>query len=377
MNGRNPAGGAKERQERIMRRNKILIIDDEELNRELLRQIFEGQYKIVMAKDGKEGLAQFQQYSDSLAAVLLDLNMPVMDGYEVLDHLHKIGSTNTVPVIVITADSGDQTALRCYSIGASEIITKPFVMGIVNRRVRNMIEMYSSRERLQRRLNTSEEKLAERGRQLEEFNDKFVDTISDVVEFRDGESGQHIKRVKGLTWILGIAYAKLYPEAGLTEERIRMIEKAAALHDIGKIAIPDAILLKPGRLTDEERRIMQTHTTKGCDILLKLENVQDQEHYAVAYEIVRHHHERYDGKGYPDGLKGDEIPLSAQLVSVADVYDALSSPRVYKAAYDKEKTYRMILNGECGIFDPKLMKSLAAARSTMETFVDSTSGKEL
>lgn len=361
----------------MMRRNKILIIDDEELNRELLRQIFEGEYEIVLAADGQEGLVQFQRYADTLAAVLLDLVMPRMNGYQVLDTLHKTGNTDTIPIILITANTDVKIALGCYAIGAAEIINKPFVAGIVRQRVRNMIEMYASREHLKRRLGDSEQQLMERERELDKFNQELVDSIADVVEFRDQDSGQHIKRVKGLTQIMGSAYLQLYPDSGLTHEKIGDIVKAAALHDVGKISVPDHILMKPGRLTDEERKIMQSHTTKGCDILAKLENVQDQEHYGLAYDVIRFHHERYDGRGYPDHLKGDEIPLSAQLVSVADVYDALTSIRVYKKAYSYEKAYNMILDGECGVFDPKLIESFKLCKNLMEMFAKSIAGKEI
>ena len=184
------------------------------------------------------------------------------------------------------------------------------------------------------------------------------------------ESGMHIKRVKGLTQIMAQAYAKLYPEEGLTEEDIYMIVKASALHDIGKIAVPDNILLKPGRLTDEEFKIMQSHTTKGCEILSKLEEVQESGQYQVSYDICRHHHERYDGRGYPDGLVGDDIPLSAQLVSVVDVYDALVSERVYKKAFSKDEAYDMIMNGKCGTFSPKMLKCFEKARKVIELFSD-------
>lgn len=357
-------------------RNKILIVDDEELNRELLRQIFEGDYEIETAEDGQEAMAKFGRYRDKLAAVLLDLVMPKVNGYQVLQALNARHDTETIPVILITANTDIKIALSCYSIGAAEIINKPFVAGIVRQRVMNMIEMYASREGLQNRLDVSEQKLSEREKQLEEFNDRLVDVVSDVIEFRDMESGQHVRRVKGLTQIMAVNYAKLYPDAGLTPHRIAVIVKAAAFHDIGKIAIPDSILLKPGRLTDDEREVMKAHTTRGCDVLEKLESVQDAEHYAVAYEVVRHHHERYDGKGYPDGLKGDEIPLSAGLVSVADVYDALTGERVYKKPFDKETAYRMIVEGQCGVFDPKLLKCLESSKKVMELFVDSVSDKE-
>lgn len=356
-------------------RNRILIVDDEELNRELLKQIFEDTYEIIMAHNGNEAIQQFHKYRDSLAAVLLDLVMPKVNGYQVLQVLHAQHETEIIPVILITANSDIKVALGCYAVGAAEIIAKPFVSGIVRRRVMNLIEMYASREQLKQQLSISEKLLTRSEEKLEKFNDNFIDTISDVVEFRDMESGQHIKRVKGLTQIMAENYARLYPESGLNEHSIGMIVKAAALHDIGKIAIPDSILLKPGRLTGDEMEVMKSHTTKGCDILAKLENVQDGEHYRLAYEIIRHHHERYDGHGYPDGLKKEEIPLSARLVSVADVYDALTGERVYKKAYDKEKAFQMIMNGECGNFDPKLLSCFEHSRRAMEIFVDAVQKK--
>lgn len=352
-------------------RKKILVVDDEALNRDILKQIFEDAYDIIMAKNGEEALEQFHLYREELAAVLLDLVMPKKNGYQVLQSLYNEGDTERIPVVLITANTDIRVALSCYAIGAADIINKPFVSGIIRRRVTNLVEMYESREQLKTRLGISEQMLSENEKQLELFNDRFVDAISNVVEFRDMESGQHIKRVKGFTQIIAVAYAKLYPESGLTKERIRQIVKASALHDVGKIAIPDQILLKPGRLSEEEREVMKGHTTRGCDILAQLENVQDEDHYRTAYEIVRHHHERYDGKGYPDGLKGSEIPLSAALVSIADVYDALCSDRVYKKAYEKDKAYDMIVGGKCGVFDPKLVKCLEYSRKTMEFFADS------
>lgn len=357
-------------------RRKILIVDDEPMNRELLGQVFASGYELLMAENGKEAIRFANHYRDELAVILLDLVMPVVDGYQVLQVLHAEGTLKKVPVILITANTDQDTALQCYSLGVTDIFNKPFVAQVLRQRVLNAIEMYQSRERLEELLERSDQKLKERERQLEVFYDNLVEAISNIVEFRDLESGTHIKRVKGLTQLVAESYRKLYPEEGLTREQMETIVKASALHDIGKIAIPDHILLKPGRLTDEERAIMQTHTTKGCDILAKLENVQDTEQYKAAYEIARYHHERYDGKGYPDGLEGDEIPLSAQLVSVVDVYDALVSKRVYKKAFEKDEAYRMIMAGECGIFNPKILKCFEDAREMIELLSDSLAEKE-
>lgn len=357
-------------------RDKILIVDDEEMNRALLGQVFEGQYEVLMAENGKEAIRYANRYRDELAVILLDLVMPVVDGYQVLQVLHAERTVDKVPVILITANTDLDTAMQCYSLGATDIFNKPFRTPILRQRVLNAIEMYQSRERLEKSLERSNRKLTERERQIEQFYDDLIVAVSNIVEFRDLESGEHIKRVKGLTQLMAESYMKLYPEDGLTQDQMKTIVQASALHDIGKIAIPDHILLKPGRLTDEEREIMQQHTTRGCDILAQLEHVQDTEHYRVAYEIARYHHERYDGRGYPDGLEGDEIPLSAQLVSVVDVYDALVCKRVYKKAFEKEEAYRMIVNGECGIFNPKMLKCFENAREAIELLSDSLAEKE-
>lgn len=351
-------------------RNKILIVDDEELNRELLKQIFENDYEIITAKDGKEAIMAMNDHMKEIAIVLLDLVMPVVNGYQVLQVLSTKKILNRIPVILITANTDIQTALDCYALGAVDIINKPFTAQIIRRRIINIIELYQNKEKLEKMLKNSSQKLSEKEQQIQDFNDNLMEAVSNIVEFRDLESGMHIKRVKGLTQIMAQSYMQLYPEDGLTPEEVQNIVRASALHDIGKIAVPDNILLKPGRLTDDEREIMKSHTTKGCEILERLESVQDSSQYKAAYDICRHHHERYDGAGYPDALVGDEIPLSAQLVSVVDVYDALVSERVYKRAIDKDKAYEMIIGGECGIFSPKMLHCFQYARKVLELFSD-------
>jgi len=360
-------------------RDKLLIMDDEPINVELLANLFADEYQTVAAADGAEALEQFKKHENSLIAVLLDIQVKKgdMTGYEALKVLNEAGKTSEVPVIMITASNDMETAYSCYSAGAMEFIGKPIDARVARKRIMNMIELYSGREKLKERLEFSEQRLRESRDELERFNENFIDTISDVVEFRDMESGQHVKRVKGLTRIMAEAYAVLYPERGLQPHEIELIEKASALHDIGKISIPDHVLLKPGKLTAEEWEIMKQHTTKGCVILSRLSNLQDAEHYKIAYDIVRHHHERYDGKGYPDGLKGEEIPLSARLVSVADVYDALTADRVYRRALDRETAHRMITEGECGVFDPKLIGCFEYSRKEMEAFIAFMSGKKV
>jgi putative two-component system response regulator len=351
-------------------RDTILIVDDEELNRELLRQMFETDYKVLMAKDGKEAITQLGKHMNEIAIILLDIVMPVLNGYQVLQVLHAKGILDKIPVILITAQDDAQTEFACYSLGATAIINKPFVAQTVRKRVVSTIELYQNVHEMETTIKGQSETIDEQKQKLEAFNDSLLDAVSNLVEFRNLETGDHVKRVKGLTRILAVTYRKLYPEAGLTKHRIEVIVRVSALHDLGKIAIPDSILLKPGRLTDDERKVMMSHTTKGCEILNMLSDVQDQETFKASYEVCRHHHERHDGKGYPDGLKGDEIPLSAQLVSLADVYDALVSERVYKKAFSKDVAYNMIMDGECGTFSPKLIKCLEYAKEAIEAFVE-------
>lgn len=354
-------------------RDTILIVDDEELNRELLRQMFEGKYNILTAKDGKEGIMLLTQHINEIAIILLDIVMPVVNGYQVLQMLHSKDIISKIPVVLITAQDDSQTELQCYQLGATALISKPFNAQTVITRVDDIVNIHHNVENLQYQVANQEKMLLEQQKKLEEFNERLLDVISNVVEFRDVESGEHVKRVKGLTRIMAKTYQELYPEENITDEMIDIISKASAVHDIGKISIPDHILLKPGRLTDEERQIMMSHTTKGCEVLNLLAGFQDEAQYKASYEICRHHHERYDGSGYPDRLKGDEIPLSAQLVSVVDVYDALVSDRVYKKAFDKQTAYNMIVGGQCGQFSPKMLACFAKAKRQIEDLADSQS----
>lgn len=360
-----------------MKRNKILIVDDVEVNRSILAQLFEKEYQILEAENGQEALDLLEEHSKSTAVILLDILMPVLDGFEMLKRLHTKKVLSHIPVILITGDTSNEAEQKGYEMGASDIITKPFDARIVKKRVANIIELYQHKNNLEVLVEQQTRKLKQQSRQLEETNDQIIETLSTVVEFRNLESGMHIRRIKDFTRVLAYYLATHYPEYELNEEKIKVIVQVSAMHDVGKIAIPDSILLKPGRLTDEEREIMKMHTTKGCEIINTISVLQNKEYFGYTYEICRHHHERYDGGGYPDGLKGDDIPISAQIVSVADVYDALVSDRVYKAAYSKDEAYRMICDGECGIFSPKLLACFQGVRSKLEELVDSNATKPL
>ncbi len=349
---------------------KILIVDDEAINRELLCQIFSDQYEVIQAEEGKEAIRAIQQHQKDLVVILLDLIMPKVNGYQVLQVLNASNLIKNIPVILITANTDMKIALACYSLGAADIINKPFVAQIVKHRITNTIEQYKDKKKLKELLMQSNQKLSKQEQQLTHFYDNLIDTVSNLLEFRNVNTSKHVSRVRSMTGIMAQTYRKLYPEDGLSKQQMETIVRTSTLHDIGKISIPDSILMKPGRLTDREWEVMKSHTTRGCEILSTLENFRESDQYTTAYDIVRHHHERYDGRGYPDSLKGDDIPLSAQLVSVVDVYDALVTERVYKKAYSKEKAYDMIMKGECGAFSEKMMLCLEHARKVIELYSD-------
>lgn len=329
-----------------MLQDTILVVDDQEVNRTVLREMFSDRYRVLDADNGRDALEIVEKERRRLAVILLDIIMPVMDGFEVMKTLRTNGDLKRIPVVLITGDRSDEAESKGYDLGITDFITKPFNPNIVKTRVSNTINLYMYKNNLEDMVAQQTERLTEQSEKLRQTTNQIIDTLSTVVEFRDVESGQHIIRIKKFTNALMHAVMKKYPEYGLTEEEIEKITSAATMHDIGKIAIPDRILLKPARLTPDEFEVIKTHTTKGCDIIKTLNFIDDHEFYEYCYEICRYHHERYDGKGYPDGLKGDEIPISAQCVSLADVYDALVSERVYKAAYSPEDAYEMIVNGE-------------------------------
>ena len=349
-----------------MKKPTILVVDDVDINREILCEMFH-EYNTMQAANGKEAVDIIAANLDMISVVLLDVVMPVMSGVEVLEEMKKQKWIDSIPVLLITGEATTQIERKAYRLGASDIIKKPFDAFIVKQRTMNVIELYYNKRHLEEMVALQTKVLRKQAEELQSINDRIIDVMSSVVEFRNMESGDHVKRVKTFTNILAKYVAQEYPEYHLDNYAINMITSAAALHDVGKIVIPDAILLKPGRLTDEEFEVMKSHTTRGCEV-----DIQQGEYGKVSYEICRHHHERYDGRGYPDHLEGENIPISAQIVSVADVYDALVNERCYKAAFTTEEAYRMITNGECGTFSPKLMHCLSLAREEYESVVKGT-----
>ncbi len=340
---------------------KILIADDAEINREILKEIFIEQFEILEASDGAQAIELIEQNIHQLSLVLLDLVMPEKNGLEVMEHMTIKGYIEWIPVMMITGEATIESDVKAYEYGAADIIYKPFSAKVVMRRAFNIIELYENRRNIEKQLAIRTKQLVESQAKLERNNEFLVNALSSVVEFRNLESGKHISRVRKITGIMLKHLVALYPEYNYLKEDIQMIVNASALHDIGKIAIPDSILLKPGRLTKEEFEVMKTHTTQGCEILEKFKQ-DETDFYKYAYDICRYHHERYDGRGYPDHLEGEAIPIWAQVVSIVDVYDALVSQRVYKAPYEVNKAIRMIHDGECGVFSNKILECFDSAR---------------
>lgn len=345
-----------------MEKNVILIADDVEINRTMLSFIFEEQYEILEAADGVETIELLEKHQDTLSLIFLDLIMPNKSGLDVLEYMFEKGYMTLIPVIMITGESTAESEVKAYEYGVSDIIYKPFDSKVVMRRAQNIIELFQNRIDIERKLEKRTRQLRESKEKLERNNEFLVNALSSVVEFRSLESGEHIQRVKYFTKILMKYVISEFPEYGLTEESLNLIVNASALHDLGKIAIPDSILLKPGKLTNEEFQEMKKHTIYGCQLLENFKQ-EENEFYGYCYDICRYHHERYDGNGYPDRLKGDEIPIWAQVVSIVDVYDALVSKRVYKAAFAVEEAVEMIKNNECGVFSPTIMQCFDMAKS--------------
>jgi len=345
-------------------RNSILIVDDIEINRGILAEMLEDDYSILQAENGVQALEMLEEHSEEIILVLLDLVMPVMDGYEVLKELKKRKYLDRYPVLVISAENSVYSERECFNEGATDFIRKPFDATLVRARVKNISELYLYKERLEKKVDNQTEI-------IRRWNTNIIDLLGNVVESRNLESGLHIQRVKGYTEILANEVMKEYSEYGLDERKVSVIVSASSLHDVGKISIPDNILLKPGKLTETEFEEMKLHTVFGGDFIADVTDMWDDEYGNVSYDIARHHHEKYDGEGYPDHLVGDDIPISAQIVSVADVYDALVSKRCYKDAYGKQKAAEMILGGECGMFNPKLMTCFVNVQHKFEELADS------
>ncbi|MDV5042649.1 diguanylate cyclase [Faecalibacterium duncaniae] len=343
----------------LQEKSQILLVDDSKMNRMILAEILGDGYHILEAENGQECLEKLRAEAGNIALVLLDINMPVMDGFEVLKAMNANHTIEDIPVIMISSEDSDAAIRRSYELGASDYVNRPFDARIVYRRVTNTIKLYAKQRRLV-------QMVSDQIRARENNTDMLVGVLSHIVEFRNGESGLHVRHIRMITELLLHRLLEISSRYSITAEQQDMIPLASALHDIGKIGIDEKILNKPGKLTPEEFEVIKTHSMLGAQILYDLDNFSEQPLLQTAYEIARWHHERWDGRGYPDGLKGDEIPISAQLVSLADVYDALTSERCYKKAFSHEKAMQMILNGECGAFNPLLLQCLTNIQSDLK-----------
>ena len=344
-------------------KQQILIVDDSEINREILKEILKEDYRILEAANGEECLEQLERSGTGISLVLLDIVMPEMDGFEVLAAMNQNHWIEDIPVIMISSEDSDSYIRRAYEMGVSDYISRPFDAKIVYQRVLNMIKLYAKQRRL---IHLVTRQIYEKERN----NRMMIGILSQIVEFRNGESGLHVIHINLITQLLLEQLVKKTGKYQLSWEDRLLIATASALHDIGKIGIDEKILNKPGKLTKEEFEIMKTHTLIGAQMLDNLDMYRNEKLLKLAHEICRWHHERYDGKGYPDGLVGEEIPISAQVVSLADVYDALVSERVYKKAFSHEKALEMIRNGECGTFNPLLLQCMTEAQDKLKTMME-------
>ena len=338
-------------EKQIQIKQRILVVDDSKMNREILCEMLKDDFEIIEATNGQECVSLIEQYGKEISLVLLDIVMPVMDGFEILMYMNRNHWIEDVPVIMISSEESENYIRKAFKFGVSDYISRPFDSKVVYQRVFNTIKLYAKQRRL---ISMVSDQMHEK----EKNNQMMVEVLSQIMEFRNGESGLHVVHINTLTRLLLERLVENTDAYNLTPDDCYLISTASAFHDIGKVGIDESILNKPGKLTKEEFETMKEHTLIGASMLDKLEHYKDEKMIKIAYQICRWHHERYDGKGYPDGLTGEQIPIAAQVVSVADVYDALVSKRVYKDAYSHEQAMKMILNGECGAFNPLLMEVL-------------------
>lgn len=330
----------------------ILLVDDSEMNRSILSEMLEDSFDIFEAQDGFEALALLQQHDNEIALILLDVVMPGMDGFEFLTIRKDLPWVARIPVIIISSESSPDYIDRAFALGAVDYLSRPYNKQVAYHRVKATISLYAEKRAL-------EDKVYEEIVNRQKTGDMLVQILSHVVEFRNGESGPHVQNIIRMTEMLLERLREKDDSFNLDDEMIHLIGMASALHDIGKIAIPNEILNKPSALTESEMLVMKTHSAIGASFLKNVPIYQNEPLVKIAYEICRWHHERYDGSGYPDGLKGDKIPIFVQVVSIADAYDALVSRRVYKEAFPHNVALQMIVDGECGEFNPVLVECLS------------------
>lgn len=346
-----------------------LIVDDSNMNREILMDMLRDDYEVMEASNGEEALQAIDDLKGKLTVMLLDLVMPKLDGIAVLTTLCARGIADRLPILIITSEEGEEIERSCLALGATDFVRKPFNTGLVRQRVKNSVALFEYKnaleDRVQEQIKTLREQadeLERKNRRLKKRNDEAMELLSSIVEARSMESGQHVKRVKTYTEILARQIMISCPEYELTEYTVKQMASASVMHDVGKISVPDALLNKPDKLSTDEFDEMKRHTVYGAKILDETQRMWDKTNYSLCRDICMYHHERWDGKGYPEGLSGDMIPIAAQIVAFADCYDALTTDRVYRKAFSTDVAFQMIIHGECGQYNPKLMECFIACR---------------
>lgn len=340
-----------------MSKKKIIVIDDVELNRVILAEAFKNDYEILQAENGAVGLKKIRDNIDDIAAIFLDIIMPEMDGFAVLQELNINSLIQRLPVFLITTDATSGVIERAYDYGAVDVIPKPFNTMIIKRRVQNMIEFFEAKRQSDSSIMEIDHVLKMQREDLNNAVGSLIGRICEVIESRSPEDSEHVNRVRQITKALAAQFASDHPEFGLKEEIIDAISNASVLHDLGKIYVRDEILTKPQKLTTQEMEIVKSAPSLGAKLLGKVQGIPEP-FFTFAKEICRSHMERFDGKGYPDGLKGNQIPISAQIAGIAEAYDVLVSSHVYKKAYSHSEALKMIQNDECGAFNPEVFSCL-------------------
>ena len=346
---------------------KALIASGNSENRSILFEMLKDDFSIAEAKSADEALEIIQSEAGSdISVILMDLTEPEPLIYVVIKAMQELNLSSRFPIVAVTDDFSKENEVRCLKLGVTDFIRKPYDKNLVRLRTGNVASLFELKNGLEKKINIQTAKLAEQNERLEHFNQSIIELLGEIVEARNRETGQHVNRIKTYTRIIAEDVKEHYPEYGLTNKEVDLIATASALHDVGKIAISDAILLKPEKLTNEEYEEMKQHCLRGCEIISRASNLWSDIYGDYAKDICHYHHERYDGKGYPEGLKGEEIPISAQIVALADVYDALVSERVYKKALSSDDAYTKIVNGHCGAFNPKILDSFTRCKPLME-----------
>lgn len=353
-------------------RDTIIIVESNENVRQILAEMFADRYSVVTYEDGFEAGNKIPEFKDRLSGVIIDMNVPTLSGTDVAAKLTKDPAFASIPIVIVSSDGSLKNEKLAYRSGATDFFMIPFDSELLKFKMLKYMDLFSVKEQLtQLKKQTASGQGSSEASEYKKMHENLLELVGRIIELRNPENENHLRRLKGLVKIMAHKTMELYPEYGLTEDKINIIVSAVAVHNIGMAAIPDSVLLKPGRLTNEEYEFMKSHTLRGIETLDGIKNTWPREYDDVIRKMVRSHHEKYDGGGYPDGLKGDEIPIEAQLISMADTYDALVNDRVYKKAYPKDEAANKIIVGDCGVFPPKILEVFKSCRPDLEKWEES------